>query len=193
MQSGKKTPADLGGKAIALETKLSEMMDVRQLERPAAAGETEVKLDARVGELTLEHLLGMASNLDWRERYEGDLAKSSIVRMLWLDGAKDMSGLAASVKFGEGGPGKKFIYSSGNAVIAMRAMQNVYGAEYDNMPWSVLFDQIGVEKGNVAFERDVKGVYVGSSYVHTTLNDMAKFGYTYLNGGSPARLVRRFH
>ena len=49
------------------------------------------------------------------------------------------------------------------------------------MPWTVLFDRLGMK--STVFERDQKGVFVGSSYAHMTLRDMARFGYAYLNGG----------
>jgi CubicO group peptidase (beta-lactamase class C family) len=35
----------------------------------------------------------------------------------------------------------------------------------------------------VTFERDRKGVFVGSSYIHLALQDLARYGYAYLNGG----------
>jgi CubicO group peptidase (beta-lactamase class C family) len=158
------------GKAIDLKTPLSDLMDA-----------SELNSDPRIGALTVEQFLGMAPNLAWAERYDGDITKSNIIRMLWLDGPKDMSTYAASVGFGPQGPGNRFIYSSGNAVILMRAFKSLFGDDYDRMPWNVLFERLGME--NVTFERDRKGVFVGSSYVHMPLRDLARFGYAYLNGG----------
>jgi CubicO group peptidase (beta-lactamase class C family) len=158
------------GKPVVLATPLSDLMDM-----------SELSSDPRVGALTIEQLLGMAPNLKWAERYDGDITQSNIIRMLWLDGPKDMSGYAANVGFGPEGPGNRFIYSSGNTVILMRALKALFGEEYDRMPWTALFDRLGMQ--DVTFERDRKGVFVGSSYVHMPLHDLARFGYAYLNGG----------
>lgn len=173
LSRGESVPgAKLGrsGKPITLATPISDLMDA-----------SELSADPKVGALTIEQLLGMAPNLKWAERYDGDITQSNIIRMLWLDGPKDMSGYAASVGFGPEGPGNKFIYSSGNAVILMRAFQSLFGDDYDRLPWTALFDRLGMQ--SVTFERDRKGVFVGSSYVHLQLQDLARFGYAYLNGG----------
>lgn len=158
------------GKPIRLDTPLSDLMDA-----------SELAADPRFGALTVEQLLAMAPNLQWSERYAGDITTSSILRMLWLDGPRDMAKLAANVPFGPEGPGNRFIYSSGNAVMMMRALRPVYGEAYDRMPWNLLFEPLGMK--GVAFERDRQGTFVGSSYVHMPLRDLARFGWAYLNGG----------
>jgi CubicO group peptidase (beta-lactamase class C family) len=83
--------------------------------------------------------------------------------------------------FGPEGPGNRFNYSSGNAVIMMRAMKAIYGAEYESMPWRLLFDPLGIK--HATFERDRTGTFVGGSYVRMPLRDIARFGWAYLNGG----------
>jgi CubicO group peptidase (beta-lactamase class C family) len=101
--------------------------------------------------------------------------------MLWLRGQKDMGSYAAAHLFAPGTSEARFRYSSGNAVILMRALKEVYGKLYDTLPFDVLFKQLGMN--SVAFERDRTGTFVGSSYAHMSLADMARFGYAYVNGG----------
>ena len=158
------------GKPVVLTTTMAELFE-----------EEVLNADVRFKQITVEQLLAMAPNLEWSERYNGKITQSSIINMLWLGGYADMSSYAAKQKIGAAGPGTKFNYSSGNALIAMRALKKLYGKDYDRMPWKVLFDKIGMDK--VVFEKDKSGVFVGSSYLYMSLRDMAKFGFLYLNGG----------
>ena len=157
------------GKAFGLSTAIGGLLD------------PGLNSDPRFAQLTVGQLLNMSPNLHWLETYEADVRTSNVARMIWLEGLSDMTAYAARQPFGPEGPGQKFNYSSGNAVMVMAALKKLYGDQYDHMPWQVLFDRIGMK--HVTFERDQQGVFVGSSYVHTTLRDMAKLGYLYLNGG----------
>jgi CubicO group peptidase (beta-lactamase class C family) len=166
VQSGKTTK---GGQPIGLGTTLAEL-----------GGQAD---DPRVAQMTLEDLLSM--NLPdpaWNEGYDGNISTSSVVRMLWVDGPEDMGKLAASILVKPGGSTTtSFRYSSGTAVILFRALKDLYGADYDRLPWTALFDRLGMK--SAVLERDQSGTFVGSSYAHMTLRDMARFGYAYLNGG----------
>jgi CubicO group peptidase (beta-lactamase class C family) len=158
------------GPSINLSTRLGELTDT-----------TVLNSDARIADITIEQLLSMAPNFVWNEGYDGDISTSNVVRMLWLDGPRDMMRYVAGLPFGPEGPGNRFNYSSANTVMAMAALKNIYGTDYDRMPWNVLFDRLGMS--SVVFERDETGTFVASSYAHMTLRDMARFGYAYLNGG----------
>ncbi len=48
-------------------------------------------------------------------------------------------------------------------------------------PWVLLLDTLGMK--SATWERDGKGVVVGSSYLHATPRDLAKLGFLYLNDG----------
>lgn len=177
-KAGERAPAGKltrSGKTIGLSTPLSDLSDKTAALNP----------DPRLGKMTVEDLLSMnIPNPTWNEGYDGNIVTSSVVKMLWVDGAKDMGKLAGNSLFaqaGAPGPVTGFKYSSGTAVVLMNALKDLYGAEYDRLPWTVLFDRLGMK--STAFERDQKGVFVGSSYAHMTLRDMARFGYAYLNGG----------
>lgn len=142
----------------------------------------KINADPSFGEITVEELLAMAPNLEWKEKY-GDVKDSNITKMLWVEGYPDMAKYAGEQSFGPDKKGNKFVYSSGNAVILFRLLKALYPRvkDYNDMPWKVLFDRIGMKK--VVLEQDQSGTFVGSSYLHTSLSDMAKFGYLYLNGG----------
>jgi CubicO group peptidase (beta-lactamase class C family) len=120
-------------------------------------------------------------NPTWNEGYDGNISTSHVVKMLWINGPKDMAGLAANSIMGNDGKPASFRYSSGNAVLLFRALKDLYGADYDRLPWTALFDRLGMS--SAVLERDMNGTFVGSSYAHMTLRDMARFGYAYLNGG----------
>lgn len=167
IQSGKK---DRNGQPIGLSTPMSSLSDVA---------------DARIAKLTVEDLLSM--NLPspaWNEGYDGNIKTSSVVGMLWNDGAHDMASYARKTLLGPPANGDEtsFRYSSGAAVILFDALRSVYTPEeYARLPFDSLFDKLGMK--SAVLERDQKGTFVGSSYAHMTLRDMARFGYTYLNGG----------
>ncbi len=161
-------------KPLKLTTRVNEILSEKEWKA--------INSDLFFGEITVEELLAMAPNLQWKEKY-GDVKDSSITKMLWVEGYPDMAKFAGDQEFGPEKKGNKFIYSSGNAVILFRLLKALYPKEkeYIEMPWKVLFDRIGMTK--VVLEQDQSGTFVGSSYLHTSLRDMAKFGYLYLNEG----------
>lgn len=138
--------------------------------------------DPRIGELTIEDLLAMnVPDPSWNEGYDGNIATSHVVKMLWTQGATDMATFAGHSIMGSAGEPASFRYSSGNAVLLFRALKDLYGPDFDRLPWTALFDKLGMK--SAVLERDRTGTFVGSSYAHMTLRDMARFGYAYLNGG----------
>jgi len=170
--SGVLTPA---GQPITLSTRLGDMADL-----------SAVSADPRLANMTIEDVLSMnIPDPVWNEGYDGNIQTSNVVHMLYVDGPPDMAKYAASALMGPApatGPVNEFTYSSGNAVILMRVLQELYGDDaFATLPWTQLFDRLGMT--SAMLERDQRGVFVGSSYAHMTLRDMARFGYAYLNGG----------
>lgn len=153
-----------------------------------------LKLDASICEyvkakrqdncaITVRHLLEFASGLDWRENYEngGSYQTSSVLAMLYGEGRRDMvSFVTAHERSDE--PGTAWRYSSGDATLLAgvldAALRPSLGGDW---PWALLFEPLGMK--SVTWERDGKGVVVGSSYLHATPRDLARFGYLYLNDG----------
>ncbi|MCY1083049.1 serine hydrolase domain-containing protein [Archangium lansingense] len=133
--------------------------------------------------ITVRNLMEFASGLDWREDYEdgGSYQTSSVLAMLYGQGRQDMvSFITAHERSDE--PGTSWRYSSGDATLLSgvldAALRPSVGKDW---PWVLLLDKLGMK--SATWERDGKGVVVGSSYLLATPRDLAKFGFLYLNDG----------
>lgn len=141
------------------------------------------------GEITLRQLLQMRSGLRHTEGGE-PIQNSDEVRMLFLDGRDDMAVWAEAQPL-EAEPGKKFEYSSATSIIladiAARALtdsrdpatRRIAVAEYLR---TRLFEPVGMK--SMVPEFDAAGTLIGSSLIHGTARDWAKFGEFLRNGGS---------
>jgi CubicO group peptidase (beta-lactamase class C family) len=134
-------------------------------------------------DITVRHLLEFASGLDWREQYEngGGYQTSSVLAMLYGEGRRDMVSFISSHARQEV-PGTSWRYSSGDTTLLAgvldAALKPSLGRDW---AWTLLFDVLGMK--SATWERDGKGVVVGSSYLHATPRDLAKLGFFYLNDG----------
>jgi CubicO group peptidase (beta-lactamase class C family) len=132
--------------------------------------------------ITVQNLLEFASGLDWLETYEGKGNQaSSVLAMLYGEGRKDMVRFIASHPLRDT-PGTAWSYSSGDTTLLAgvldAALKPSVGKDW---PWVLLFDVLGMR--SAVWERDAKGVVVGSSYLYATPRDLAKLGYLFLNDG----------
>jgi len=145
---------------------------------PAATPEQQ----AMKNKITMYNLLTMSSGIDWLEAYTKSSAlQSDVTQMLYLGAQEDMAAYVASrpMKYE---PGDDYYYSSGNTNVVMGALKQTMKTEdYNNYPWTRLFDKIGMK--NVVFEQDGAGTFSGASYVYATAQDYARLGYLLLNGG----------
>ncbi len=137
--------------------------------------------DATYQDIQIKNLFYLDTGFIWDEFYSGDVKKSPVLNMLYGDGHRDIAEYASSKKVIEKGPGYKWNYTTGTPAITMGVLKQVYGQEYDEMPWKNFFDRIGMS--NVHFERDPVGVFNGGSSAFATPRDMARIGYLYLNNG----------
>jgi CubicO group peptidase (beta-lactamase class C family) len=150
------------------------------------------------GEITLRQLLQMRSGL--RHTEGGDpVHRSDEVRMLFLDGRDDMAAYAEAQPL-EAEPGRKFEYSSASTVIladlAARALTDNRDPAFRRRAVSDylrtrLLDPVGMKSAVAEF--DAAGTLIGSSMIHATARDWAKFGEFLRNGGAVkgAQLVPR--
>ncbi|MBW8754619.1 MAG: serine hydrolase [Sphingomonadales bacterium] len=150
------------------------------------------------GEITLRQLLQMRSGL--RHTESGSPAYSSDeVRMLFLDGRDDMAAYAEAQPL-EAEPGRTFEYSSASTVIlsdlAARALTDNPDPAFRRQAVqdylrTRLLDPVGMRSAVVEF--DAAGTLIGSSMMHATARDWAKFGEFLRNGGAVrgAQLVPR--
>ena len=130
-------------------------------------------------EITIGHLLHMASGLEFDEAYANP--NSHVDQMLFNQG--DMGKYAASRKL-INRPGTVSQYSSGTANILsniLRARLEAAGVSYHAFPKKELFDKIAMS--SAVFEVDAAGNFIGSSYIYATPRDFAKFGQLYLQNG----------
>ncbi len=127
-------------------------------------------------EITLEHLLHMASGLQWAEEYS---ATSQALAMLQSD---DASAYVASFPL-EAEPGTRFDYSTGTtAILAGIAIDTLGGVdEFDAYVHERLLDPIGIT--STKFLVDGSGRWFGGLGADCTTRDFARFGLLFLNDG----------
>jgi CubicO group peptidase (beta-lactamase class C family) len=138
--------------------------------------------------ITLQHLLNMASGLEWREDYVDDQA-SDVIDMLFGDNefSGDHAAFAMAKKL-EATPGTKYSYSSGTTNIITKLLARSLGETSGSSQvteafmQSRLFGPLGMTSATPRFDRS--GNFVGSSYVYATARDFARFGLLYLNNGA---------
>lgn len=131
------------------------------------------------GDITLGHLLQMASGLTFLEEYGN--TNSDVTQMLF--NAKDMAAYAANLPL-KYKPGEKSVYGSGTANIVAKVIRNALeeaGLNPHAFPRRALFDKIDMT--SAIFEVDPSGTFIGSSYVYATARDYARFGQLYLQDG----------
>jgi CubicO group peptidase (beta-lactamase class C family) len=154
--------------AVALDDSICEYVKARRQESCA---------------ITVRNLLEFASGLDWREDYEngGSYQTSSVLAMLYGEGRQDMVSFVTGHELSDK-PGTSWRYSSGDATLLAgvldAALRPSLGKDW---AWTLLLDVLGMK--SATWERDGKGVVVGSSYLHATPRDLAKLGFLYLHDG----------
>lgn len=126
--------------------------------------------------ITIEHLLHMASGLEWTEEYgAGSLAQ----KMFVADVASD---IPSNVGL-ESSPGSTFEYSTGTtAILAGIAIDALGGVEaFDDYMQERLLEPLGIT--STRFARDRSGRWFGGFGADSTTRDFARLGLLYLNDG----------
>lgn len=140
--------------------------------------------------ITLDQLLEMRPGLEFVEDYVED-ATSHCLEMLFSGTADSFGGYAAALPL-VAEPGVVFNYSSGTTNIVARIVGDVVSggpggapaerrSAVENFLDTRLFRPAGMSTARADF--DPAGDFVGSSYVHATARDFARFGELYLRGG----------
>ncbi len=153
-------------------TGILNMQGKLELESPAPVSIWKGQSDERAN-ITLDHLLQMRSGLAFQEIY---VLPSHALRMLFQE--SNAGQYAASRKL-KHAPGSHWKYSSGTTnIVSMMLRNHIQEAEYDDFPFTYLFEKIGMT--SVSLEQDPGGTYVGSSFMFATPREWAKFGLLYL-------------
>ena len=131
--------------------------------------------------IRLRDMLAMRDGLDFFEDYVDDTA-SDCIEMLFGAGSANTSGYAAArpLKYP---PDTVYNYSSGttNLISRLVAQRVGFAEAYERFMRERLFDPIGMTSAKPGF--DDAGVFIGSTFVHATAQDFARFGLLYLRGG----------
>lgn len=149
------------------------------IDEPAPIAAWQEPGDPRAA-ITTDHLLRMVPGTLFNEDYV-DENTSHCIEMLFGSGNADMAAYTASQP-SIAAPDTIFNYSSGTTVLISRILADIAGSgeAFDQWMHEVLFDPIGMD-ATLTFD-DV-GTWVGSSYLHATARDYAKFGLLYLRDG----------
>ena len=127
-------------------------------------------------QLRYRELLNMSSGLEFSEAYASPF--SDVNRMLFF--SQSTGGYAAE-KLLVAASGSQFNYSSGSTNLISLALRERLVDDYKTAPYTTLFEKIGML--SAVFETDAAGTFVGSSYVHASPRDWARFGLLYLRDG----------
>jgi CubicO group peptidase (beta-lactamase class C family) len=133
------------------------------------------------GRITLRQLLTMTSGLDHIEG--GDpLPDGDTVRMLFTDGAQDMSGFAEAKPLAHA-PGSTFSYSTGSTMILTdlmaRMLTNSDDPDARRRAMQMFIDGRLKAPGQLPSltpEYDAAGTMIGGSILHMTARDYGRFG-----------------
>lgn len=132
--------------------------------------------DARSA-ITLDMLLRMSSGLDFSESYFNPYGEPTT--MLFLEPG---AGHYAATRPLKHVPDTVWAYTSATTNLLSLVLRHVYGdAAYYALPYQELFHRIGMN--SAVIEADAAGTYVGSSFMHATARDYARFGMLYLHDG----------
>ncbi len=145
------------------------------------------------GNITLRHLLHMASGLDHSEGAPGrdkGLYQGDTPRMLFLDGRYNVAEYAINRQL-EAQPGTKFEYSSATTNILADIMTNILTDSKDpvvrrdamlQFAHGRLFEPLGMKTVFPEFDRS--GTMLGSAFIHASARDWGKLGEFLRNNGS---------
>lgn len=162
---------------------------VLALDAPAPIPEWQGEDDPR-GDITLRHLLHMASGLEHTE-VNDPIWDSDTNRMLFTSQTEDMAAYAVSQLL-EASPGDTFEYSSATTVILSRIIADALtdsqdpgerAAAYRRFAEQRLLGPAGIS--SVYFEFDASGTQIGGSLIHATARDWARLGEVMRTGEGP--------
>ena len=125
-------------------------------------------------EMTLTHLMTMASGLDFDERY---LPGDDVTEMLYGGVPMWQVPLAQGQRVP---PGKEFVYSSGDTNVVSYLWQSTLAGEpYVDWIDREVNQRLGLD--DPILEPDISGVQVGSSFAYLTARDWARYGQWWLD------------
>ncbi|MCR9242678.1 MAG: beta-lactamase family protein [Rhodobiaceae bacterium] len=153
------------------------------LYQPARVARWNRKVNDSRKAITVENLLRMESGLTFSEDYTNP-ETSNVLQMLFGKGRLDTAEYAAGGLL-QADPGTLWQYSSGTSNVLSGVIRDTIGAksaeEYRAFMEESLFSRIGIRSAVPEF--DEANTFIGSSYLHMTGRDWARFGLLYLRDG----------
>jgi CubicO group peptidase (beta-lactamase class C family) len=135
--------------------------------------------DATKSQITLAHMLAMASGLPWSEAHPYDDPRNDLRSMVFSDdpieSALDRATIAA--------PGTQFMYNSGTANLLGEIVRRKSGMTLADFAGRHLFTPLGIDSYEWYAFPNAPEMTVASSTLYLRPRDMAKIGQMYLDGG----------
>ncbi|MFW5875178.1 MAG: serine hydrolase domain-containing protein [Myxococcota bacterium] len=157
---------------IALEEGLIPSLDVSMAEYiPEWEGTNRA-------DITLRHVLGMASGLDWVEDYSPTADSSDIVYM--VTSASDQLAYASSIELAST-PGTVWNYSSGDTMLLSGVLERASGMSAGEYAQRELLSPLGIEPAD--WWRDAEDHTLTYCCLDTPTRQFAKLGLLYLQQG----------
>jgi len=134
-------------------------------------------LDSRKESMTVKHLLTMTAGLDWRENADYGTQNNDSTRM-WTEKNQLQYLLDKPMKEE---PGKSFYYNSGASHALSAIVQKTSGKTSLEYITERVFKPLGIS--DISWGTDKQGIYSGGGRIFMRPEDLAKYGYLYLNKG----------
>ncbi len=136
-------------------------------------------MDSRKSNMTVKHLLQMRSGLEWDEWNSSYSDSSNLYRQLmvssdWVKFVLDMKMVSD--------PGSKFVYHSGLSYLLLAIVQQRINVTVLDFANKFLFKPIGISLNT--WTTCPNNIPIGGSGLFLTPQDMARFGFLYLNNGT---------
>lgn len=129
--------------------------------------------------ITIEHMLKMASGLQWNEQEVS--VSSSQMDMLQFNQSRDpVNYLLSKQVVSE--PGTRFYYNGGGVDLLGVLVSNASNQSLPTFSNTYLFGPLGITNYNWV-TLSPSGITAAHGDIHITPRDMAKFGYLFLNNG----------
>lgn len=132
-----------------------------------------VRPDPRRARITVEHLLTMASGIQWPQTTGDNASDRMGLSPDWIQFILEQP-MAAE-------PGSVANYSNGDAHLLSALLQRATGVPTVEFAQEHLFAPLGIT--DIRWERDPAGVTIGSAALYMPPRDMAKLGLLYLTAG----------
>jgi CubicO group peptidase (beta-lactamase class C family) len=130
-------------------------------------------------------VLNMSSGIKFKEAFEGFPTDLDLTEMMYLKGQPKgyVNYMLTNPLSDAGAPGEYFNYSSGDTDLLMGILQKAINNQsvYNKYPWEKFFKPLGID---ATFEQDVKGTFVGASYIYMKATDFLKVGRLLMKKGN---------